>query len=144
MRKRTPRQIRDPMACVMQRMPLADDQQRDLGIAYRMQLQAMLRGSGSEEAWSTLACSLNIALMLCEQHICGGALDTIKLAQAALLTCRERAHRLNRWAFNGDDAKIVMRACSIHDEQLEFATRAQVTHALKEVHRRVNVGEVMA
>lgn len=141
MRKRTPRQVRDPMACVMQRMPLADDQKRDLGIAYRMQLQAMLRGSGTEESWSTLACSLNIALILCEQGISANAIQTIQLAQDALLSCRARQFRVKKWAFNGDEAKIVMRACSIHDEQLEFATRAQVVAALKEVHHRIEIGE---
>ncbi|NNM70203.1 MAG: hypothetical protein HKM00_09630 [Gallionella sp.] len=143
MRKRTPRQVRDPMACVTQRMPLTDDQQRDLCIAYRIQLQAMLRGSGTEETWNTLTCSLNIALILCEQGIGANAIQTIQLAQEALLACRERARRLSRWAFSGDEARMVMSACSIHDEQLEFATRAQVVSALTEVHRRIEIGETV-
>ena len=141
MRKRTSRQHLDPLAAFMLRMPLTEDQKTDLGIAYRIQLQAMLRGEGSEVAWSTLACSMNIALMLCEQHICGGAIETIKLSQDALLSCKARSFRTQKWAFSGDEAKIIMRACSIHDEQLEFATKAQVTKALQEVHRKIEAGE---
>lgn len=143
MRKRTPRQHLDPMAAIARRMPLADDQKTDLGIAYRMQLQMMLRGAGTEESWATLACSMNIALMLCEQHICGGAIETIKLAQDALLSSKARSFRTQKWAFSGDEARIVMRACSIHDEQLEFATKSQVTKALQEVHQRIGAGEVV-
>lgn len=144
MRKRTPRQIRDPMAYIVKRMPLDVDQQRDLGIAYHVSLQAMLRGSGTEQAWSTLACTLNIAMLLCEQGIAPSYLHTIQLAQAALVTSRERAQSKERWAFSGDEARVVMRACAIHDEQIEFATRGQIVTAIEEVHRRVSTGEVMA
>ena len=144
MRKRTPRQHLDPMACFTRRMPLRDEQKIDLGIAYRMQLQAMLRGAGSEEAWSTLACSLNIAMVLCEQGIAPTYLHPIQLAQDALLACRERAGRVGRWAFSGDEARLIMRACAVHDEQLELATRAQVTKALNEVNDRILNGEVLA
>ena len=137
MRKRTPRQVRDPMAAITRRMPLADDQQRDLGIAYRIQLQAMLRGAGTEEAWSTLTCSINVALVLSEQGIVANAIHCIKRAQDALITCRERAIKLRKWGFTGEEAKAVMRACAIHDEQLELATKAQVSSALNAVYRRL-------
>lgn len=82
MRKTCHRQTLDPMAWIAKRTPLADDQQRDLGIAYHASLQALLRGHGTEQTWATLACSLNIALILCEQGICAGGIETIKLAQS--------------------------------------------------------------
>ena len=142
MRKRTPRKVRDPMAWITKSTPLANDQQRDLGIAYHVSLQAMLRGSGTEQAWSTLACTLNIALILCEQGIVAAAMPTIKLAQEALLRARERAQRTNKWAFDGEGVRIIQSAVVIHDEQIEFATRGQIVAALEEVHRRVMIGEV--
>ena len=137
MKKHTHRQVRDPMASITRRMPLADDQQRDLGIAYRMQLQVMLRGAGTEEAWSTLTCSINIAMVLAEQGIVANAFHCIKRAQDALITCRDRSNKVGKWGFTGDEAKAVMRACAIHDEQLELATKAQVSSALNEVYRRL-------
>lgn len=141
MRKSTPRKRLDPMACVTRRMPLADDQTRDIGIAYHISLQAMLQGHGTEQSWSTLACSLNIALLLSEYGIEAAALPTIKLAQEALLRVRERAGRSGKWAFDGEGIRIILAAVNIHDEQISRATRGQVVAALVEVNRRVTEGE---
>ena len=47
MKKSARRTLRDPMACITMRMPLANDQTTDLGIAYHMSLQAMLSGHGT-------------------------------------------------------------------------------------------------
>lgn len=141
MRKSTHRTVRDPMACIIKRLPLADDQTRDLGIAYRISLQAMLNGRGTEQTWGTLACSLNIALLLCEYGIDAAALPTIKLARDALLRVRERAIAHGKWAFDGDGIRIILAAVNIHDEQISRATRGQVVAALAEVHRRVEIGE---
>lgn len=142
MKKRTQRTIRDPMACVTRRMPLADDQTRDLGLAYHLALQALLNGNGTEQTWSTLACSINIALLLAENGIEASAIPAIKLAQEALLRVRDRAQRTGKWAFDGDGIRVTLAAVNIHDEQISLATRKQVTDALNEVHRRIDDGEV--
>lgn len=142
MKKRTVRQVRDPMACITKRMPLADDQTRDLGIAYHVSLQAMLSGRGSEQAWSTVACTLNIAMLLAEDGVEAAALPTILIAQEALLRVRERAQRTSKWAFDGDGIRVILAAINIHDEQISRATRGQITAALEELHRRVMIGEV--
>ncbi len=142
MKKSAHRQMRDPMACVTRRMPLAEDQTRDLGLAYHISLQAMLNGHGSEQAWSTLACSINIALLLSEQGIEASAIQTIKLAQEALLRVRDRAQRTGKWAFDGEGIRVILAAVNIHDEQISRVTRKQITDALNEVHRRIEVGEV--
>ena len=142
MKKRTARKILDPMACVTRRMPLADDQTRDLGLAYHISLQAMLSGDGTEQTWSTLACSINIAMLLAEYGIEAAALPTIKLAQEALLRVKDRAQRTGKWAFDGDGIRIILAAVNIHDEQISLATRKQITDALREVTRRIDDGEV--
>lgn len=142
MRKHTHRTVRDPMAWITKSIPLASDQQRDIGIAYHASLQAILRGHGNEQAWSTLACSLNIAMTLCEKGFCAGSLEMIKHAQTSMMTCKARAERFDKYAFTGDEARMVMAACTIHDEQISRATRAQITAALKEVHRRIENGDI--
>ena len=142
MRKRAHRQIRDPMACMTRRMPLADDQTRDLGLAYHLALQALLNGNGTEQTWSTLACSINIALLLSECGIEAAAIPTIKIAQEALLRVRDRAQRTGKWAFDGEGIRVILAAVNIHDEQVGIATRKQITDALHEVHRRIDIGEV--
>ena len=144
MKKHTRRTIRDPMSWIAKRTPLASDQQRDIGIAYHASLQAMLRGMGNEQAWSTLACSINTTLLLCERGYCAGAIATIKLAQQALMLSRLRAAKLHRWGFSGDEARLVMSACNIHDEQLSRCTRDDIAASLREVHRRIEMEEVLA
>lgn len=134
----------DPIARLLRNTTLAADQQRDIGIAYHASLQAMLNGHGTEQAWCTLSCSINNTLILAEYGHCAGAIPTIKLAQDALMRARGRAARTQKWAFDGDGARVIMAALNIHDEQLSRATRAQVTDALREVHRRVENDEVTA
>lgn len=141
MRKHTHRTVRDPRAWITKRSPLAPDQQTDLSLAYHASLQAMLRGHGTRLGWDTIGCSLNIALVLCELGFSSGKIDNIKHAQAALLTSRTRAEKLCKWGFSGDEARAVMDACNIHDDQLAKAPRKQVDQALAEVRRRIQVGE---
>ena len=143
MRKHAARKALDPMACVTRRMPLADDQTRDLGLAYHISLQAMLNGNGTEQTWSTLACSINIALLLAEYGIEASTIPVIKLAQEALLRVRERAQRTGKWAFDGDGIRIILTAVNIHDEQISVATRKQITDVLREVNRRIEIGETV-
>lgn len=143
-RKASHRVMLDPFEWIRKRMPLADDQQRDIGIAYHISLQALLSGAGDEQAWSTLACSINTSLLLCERGYYATAIETIKLAQTALMSCKIRAEKLGKWGFNGTEARLIMAACNIHDEQLGQCTRDDITSALQEVHRRIEVGEVFS
>ncbi len=144
MRKHTPRTILDPMAWITKRIPLADDQQRDIGIAYHVSLQAMLSGHGNEQAWCTLSCSLNIALMLAEAGYCAGAIPSIKCAQEAMMRSQERAQRTDRWAFDGDGIRSIQAALTIHDEQISRASKADVARAIRAVHQRIEANEVFA
>lgn len=143
MKKHTHRTVRDPMAWITRSMPLPSDQQRDIGIAYHANLQAILRGHGTEQAWATLSCSLNIALMLCEQGFSAGHMDDIRSAQTAMMSCRARAERHQKYGFTGDEARLVMSACTIHDEQLSRASKGQITEAIRTVHRRIEAGEIV-
>ena len=144
MKKHTPRKHIDPMAWITKRAPLREDQQRDLGIAYHASLQALLSGHGTEQAWATLACTLNVSLILCECGIGAGSIEAIKLARAALCRSRERAQRTGKWAFDGDGIRVILAAINLHDEQISRTTRGQISDALREVNRRVEMDEVMA
>lgn len=120
---------------------LTIDQQQDLENAYRMALQAILRGYGTEQAWHTLACTLNVAMLLCEHGYRASAIAAIKQAQQALINCQNRAIKHGRYGFTGDEARQVIDAINIHDEQASLTTRAKVAEALREVHRRIESGD---
>lgn len=142
-RRSKPHRRIDPMACITRRMPLRDDQQIDIGIAYHASLQALLTGHGTEQTWSTLACALNTSLLLSEYGVCAPATQTIKFAQEALLRARERAGRTGKWALDGDGIRTLQAALNIHDEQISRTTRDKITAALHEVHRRASMGETL-
>ena len=146
MRKHTTRTIRDPMAWINKRMPLADDQTRDIGLAYHVALDAMLTKHANESAWSTLACSINVALLLAEQGIHAEAAPMIKLAQQALMTIRKHALKSGNWCMNlaHHHKQAIFAAVNVHDLQCAQCTKAQVADALREVHRRIEIGEVFA
>lgn len=82
--------------------PLAEDQQRDLSLAYRCAFQALRMGAGTEETANTVACALNIAMVLAERGSYCLHMEEIKAAQAGLMRCKERAARLGRWALDGE------------------------------------------
>lgn len=142
-RRNKPHRRIDPMACITRRMPLRDDQQTDIGIAYHASLQALLTGHGTEQTWATLACALNVSLLLAEYGICAPAIQTIQLAQEALLRAKERVGRTGKWALDGDGIRVLQAALNIHDEQISRTTRDKITAALNEVHRRVSIGETL-
>ena len=125
-------------------MPLQSDQTRDLGIAYRASLQALITGYGTEQAWSTLAVTINLALLLAEAGLQQTALPALILAQKALISAKARTPRTNRWGFTGDELTLIKSALIIHDEQIASSTPRQIKTALDEIHQRITDGEVMA
>jgi hypothetical protein len=146
MRKRLHRTPLDPMAWINRRTPLAPDQTRDIGIATHAALQALLSDHGTEQAWATLACSINTALILAELGVRPEIEPIVKLAQQALMQIRRAALSNGEWRVNvaHHHKHALLAAINAHDEQCASATRAQITNALREVHRRVENDEVLA
>lgn len=81
--------------------------------------------------------SVSTELMLAEKGVAGSYTQTIQQALDAMQSSKERAKQKGRWAFTGDEAKLVMRACAIYDEQNSRATRGRIVAALAEMKRRV-------
>lgn len=132
----------DPRGWIVSRMPLSQDQTDDLEMAYRMALQAMLTGHGDEQAFCTVAASLNIALLMCERGIYAEEIETIKTAIDALVSCRYRANRTGKWAYSGEEMKAVKAAVAVHDLQCEIATKRQASMAILGVRDRIESGVI--
>jgi hypothetical protein len=123
------------------RTPLDLSQTTDLGIAYHVALDEMLQGRGTEEHWSTLACALNITLVIAET---GPGLNSIRIIEDALagaVRARDRARRTGKWGFDGDALIDMKIALETHDAQLATVSKAVVQAALAEVHRRIDAGD---
>lgn len=114
---------------------LTDDALQDLGIAYHTAF-ALMRKQGGEDHFHTLAAAINIAGRFCEMGIGDEYQDDIQAAVQALVRVRERAMRLGKWALDGEGMKVLARALSIHDVQMENATYNELRAAIEEVYRR--------
>lgn len=123
--------------------PLDKSQQTEIGIAYHMAFEAMRKGVGQEGDFHTIACSLNIALILSERGYGAEWIDQIKAAQDGLMRCVARGQATGRWGLDGPAMTALSQALSLHDEQIELATQKEIREAVAEVHRRVIVGEVL-
>jgi len=144
MKKSCKRVIRNPRGWIDKRIPLSVDQTTDLGLAYHVALDAMLTEHASESAWSVLACTINTALLLAEGGIQAESEPMIKLAQEALMLIYKRAKKTGNWCINlaHHHKTALFSALNAHDEQVAKCTKGQIAAALKEVHRRIEIGEV--
>jgi len=131
-----------PHARAEDRRPLNEQQTTDLGIAYRVAMEKLRVGQGDEQDWSTVVCSLNIAIVLCEKGIGAEYEPQIVAAMEGAFRSRERADRAGKWGFDGPALSAVLLALEIHDAQLEVASKQQIRESLLEVRRRVDAGLV--
>ncbi|MGB6054630.1 MAG: hypothetical protein WBG17_05260 [Burkholderiaceae bacterium] len=122
--------------------PIGNDARTDLQLAYWISFHAMTQGASSEEHWSVVAVSLNVALILTE-HGFGREYEpyVIKALDAAF-RAHQRGQRTGAWRYDGEGINAVRDALELHDEQLALATKDQVRAALAEVNRRVDAGDV--
>ncbi len=131
------------MRVIMGVKPLSKSQQTEIGIAYHMAFDSMRKGVGQEGDFHTIACSLNIALILSERGYGTDWIDQIKAAQAGLIRCLIRGQKTGSWGLDGPAMTVLAEALALHDEQIELATGKEIREAIAEVHRRVIVGEVL-
>lgn len=124
--------------------PLADDQTRDLGLQYHSALEAIRTGTATWADCDTLANAANIALVLSERGIGGEYLSDVHAAQEAIVRMVLRGNDTGRFVLDGPGLQAVSTLVELHDAQLEACTRADAMHAIREVKRRHDAGQVIA
>lgn len=101
-------------------------------------MQAMVQGRGSKEMWDRLVGAINIAIVLCEQGVGPEYREQLVAGMQALLDCGVRSVKKDRFAFTGDELRIMNEALDIHDAQLVNIRAIDVDRAAAEVVRRLN------
>ena len=137
---------RDPSALMRTLVgvkPLEQDQRTDLGIAYRMSFQSLRTGTGQEHDFHTIACTLNIALVLAERGYGAEWVERVKAAQDGLMRCQGRGQNTGRWGLDGEAMTALTDALALHDEQIALATQREIREAIAEVHRRITNGDTL-
>lgn len=124
--------------------PLAEDQTRDLGLQYHSALEAVRTGTALWTDCDTLANAANIALVLVERGIGAEYLPAVHAAQEAIVRMVLRGNDTGRFVLDGPGLQAVSALVDLHDAQLEACTRLDVLHAIREVKRRHDAGQVIA
>jgi hypothetical protein len=137
---------RDPSALMRTLVgvkPLEQDQRTDLGIAYRMSFESLRTSHGKESDFHTIACSLNIALVLAERGYGAEWVEQVKAAQDGLMRCLGRGQKTGSWGLDGPAMTALSEALALHDEQIVLATQKEIREAIAEVHRRITNGDTL-
>lgn len=113
-------------------------QQVDLGMAYRGAYEALKTGHGVEGHFHTLACTANIALVMCERGFGAEYLDSAIHAQDAIVRCFARSKGLGKFLLDGDGIVAIAKLMDLHDAQLKIATNGDLRRAVDEVYLRIN------
>lgn len=122
--------------------PLADDQLADLGLAYWLSLEQLRTGAATEEAWSCVVTALNVAMAMAEADIGAEHEQAIVHALDGAFRAKTRSAKTGNFRLDGDATRDIEAALTIHDAQMEVATRAETVAALQLVCRRVDEGHV--
>lgn len=123
--------------------PLTDDQQRDLGLAYHIAFENMLK-RGNEEDWYILASTMNVALVLAEKGYGEEFIPEVRAAMESMMDAKYRADRTGQWAFDGAGIQAMRVALELHDQQCAMATRAEIKTVLQAIIKRANEGHMYA
>lgn len=121
---------------------LRADQVTDLGVAYWLSFENLRAGDANEEAWSCVACSLNVALVLCEKGIGKAYERELVAALDGCFRAKARSAKSGNFRLDGDALRDIELALHIHDQQMAMAKRWEVTAAMNEIYRRLDKGIV--
>ncbi len=127
---------------------LRADALRDIGIAFHSAMAALTTGTAADGDVDTLAMSVAVSLLLCEQGLGEEHIETVRIAQDALMTLRARRERhptMRGWIASAQEMTRLNAAVELLDEQLahDGCTEGMVARALAEIGRRMRAGEVM-
>jgi hypothetical protein len=121
---------------------LKPDQVTDLGVAYWLSFENLRTGDANEESWSCVACSLNVALVLCEKGIGAEYVDAIVTALDGCFRAKIRSAKTGNFRLDGEALRDIETALVIHDSQLELAKRFEVQEAMNTIYKRLKDGNV--
>lgn len=140
--KRAELLARNPVFRALGRVPMSAEKRTDLLIASRIAFAAVDKGQGTEADRDTLACMVNVAMVLAEKHLVGDDLEAILDAQRALLRADVRVADGKRWGLDGEGRAALLRALDMHDQMAEQFGWAYITDALLTVRERMASGQV--
>jgi len=122
--------------------PLKPGQVTDLGVAYWLSFENLRTGAATEEAWSCIACALNVGMVLTEKGIGAEYEPDLVRALDGLFRAQIRSKKSGNWRLDGEALRDVEHALQVHDQQMAIAKRWEVTQAMNAIYARLAAGNV--
>jgi hypothetical protein len=122
--------------------PYAEEDRNDLATAYWRAFGDLKSGTATEEAWSNVAASVNMALLLAEGGLGEECTPEIVPALEGLFKAKQRGERHGSYRLDGPGLVAVQNVLKIHDAQMEHATPMDMLNADAELKKRMREGNV--
>ena len=134
------RTVRDPMAWIrnMQSIPQSDVDA--VVILNRSAFQAIAKGAGDYDHLGVLAAAIETGIELCKMGIGGNIENEMLEALDKLASCQQRANddlKNHRVLFYGVEMEKIKEALNLHDQQIQIATRGELSRALMAVRASI-------
>jgi len=114
------RQVQDRRAEAIMNQHYCEEQRSEIAQGYWMAFQQLKMGAATEQAWTTLAVTLNKAMILCENGFGEEHEPAMRDALEAMVRARERGDRSGAYRLDGEGLSAVSVAIQIHDEQMKL------------------------
>lgn len=124
------------------RQPYCEEQRNEIAQAYWMSFQQLKMGDATEEAWTTLAVTLNKAMLLCETGFGEEHLPTIRDALDAVARARVRGDQSGSFRLDGAGLAAIPSALELHDEQLKLVVYRDIHRVEVMMETRMAQGNV--
>lgn len=136
--------VRNPIYRAFGRKPIAHDKWAGLSLDARLAFERVQIGSAGPEDRVTLACTVNVAMVLAERHCADDDLASTVAARDALGRADARAARGQAWGFDGAGRLALMRMLDVHDQLIAELGQAVLSDAILELRERRARGHVVA
>ncbi|MEI7296628.1 hypothetical protein WCQ02_31180 [Paraburkholderia tropica] len=120
-------------------MPMRADAARDIEIAAHIALDRLISGADKDSLY-VLASALDVSRELAARGVGFEHMADIERGMTALVRAKKHGDHTGVWVLTGAAARAASGALSIHDAQIEVASRAAVIDAIKTVTARVEGG----
>ena len=117
-----------------------DEQRNEIASAYWLAFHQLKMEQATEEAWATLAVTLNKAMLLCETGFGEDNTPAMRAALDGMFRARLRGDQRGSFRLDGAGLAAVSDALVVHDAQMELATYRDIRRVEEMLEMRVAAG----
>lgn len=134
---------RNPIYRALGRKPIAKDKWTGLSLDARLAFQRVQIGAGTLDDRVTLACTVNVSMVLAEKHCTNEVLGTTLAARDAIGRADARMAQGKAYNFDGPGRLEMLRVLDVHDQLIAELGQAAITDSILEMRQRKARGHVV-